>query len=87
VIPGHGELAGVADLREYLKMLTDTSALIAKAIAAGQSLEAIKQAKLLEPWSARYSPAKGFVDTEAYTESLYNSLLPRRPRHGPASRP
>lgn len=87
VIPGHGEIASVAELREYLKMLTDTSALIAKAIAAGQSLEAIKKAKPLQPWSARYSPAKGFVDTEAYTESLYYSLLARRAHHGPARRP
>lgn len=87
VIPGHGEVASLDDLREYTKMLTDTSALIARAVAAGQSLEAIKKAQLLQPWSARYSPAKGFVDTEAYTESLYYSLLARRARHGPARRP
>jgi glyoxylase-like metal-dependent hydrolase (beta-lactamase superfamily II) len=88
VIPGHGELATVEDLREYLKMLKDTSALVAQKIATGQTLAQMKQEKLLGAWSARYSPAEGFVDTDAFTDSLYNSLT-RLPiaRHGPAPRP
>jgi glyoxylase-like metal-dependent hydrolase (beta-lactamase superfamily II) len=87
IIPGHGAVASVADLREYTKMLTDTSTLVERAIARGESLAAIKKADPLGPWSARYSPAKGFVDTEAFTESLYYSLAGRLPRHGPAPRP
>jgi glyoxylase-like metal-dependent hydrolase (beta-lactamase superfamily II) len=87
IIPGHGAVASVADLREYTKMLTDTATLIERAIANGESLAAIKKANPLSPWSERYSPAKGFVDTEAFTESLYYSLAGRLPRHGPAPRP
>ena len=87
IIPGHGEVASLEDLREYTKMLTDTTALIEHAIAGGQDLAAIKKANPLSPWSARYSPQKGFVDTEAFTESLYYSLAGRLPRHGPAPRP
>jgi glyoxylase-like metal-dependent hydrolase (beta-lactamase superfamily II) len=87
IIPGHGAVASVADLREYTKMLTDTTALIEHALARGEDLAAIKKENPLAPWSARYSPAQGFVDTEAFTESLYYSLVTRRPRHGPAPRP
>ncbi len=87
VIPGHGEPATIEELREYLKMLKDTSALVAQKIAAGQSLAQMKQEKLLGAWSARYSPAKGFVNTDAFTESLYNSLAKPAARHGPAPRP
>jgi cyclase len=87
IIPGHGAVASVAELREYTKMLTDTATLIEHAVANGESLAAIKQANPLSPWSARYSPAQGFVDTEAFTESLYYSLAGRLPRHGPAPRP
>jgi cyclase len=87
IIPGHGAVATVEDLREYTKMLTDTAALIEQAIARGEDLAAIKKANPLRPWSARYSPAKGFVDTEAFTESLFSSLSGRLPRHGPAPRP
>ena len=36
----------------------------------------MKKDQILGAWSARYSPAKGFVDTDAFTESLYYSLNP-----------
>jgi len=87
IIPGHGELASVEDLRTYTKMLEDTSALVAQARAAGKTLEQMKQEKLLAAWSARYAPPKAFVNTEAFLESLYNSLPAPRLRHGPAPRP
>ena len=82
IVPGHGELAGVDDLRTYLKMLQDTSAAVDAAIKAGKSLAQIKQEHILGAWSERYSPPKAFVDTDAFTETLYNSLNRRVPRHG-----
>jgi cyclase len=87
IIPGHGELADPAALREYLQMLKDTSAAVGAALRAGKSLEQMKQAHLLGAWSERYSPAKAFVDTDAFTESLYHSLTQHAARHGPAPRP
>jgi cyclase len=82
VIPGHGELADIAALREYLKMLQDTSAAVAAAIKAGKTLEQMKKERLLAPWSERYSPPKAFVDTDAFTESLFYSLRLRQAQHG-----
>jgi cyclase len=85
VVPGHGEVAGVADLREYLQMLKDTSAAVAGALKAGKTLAQMKQDHILGRWSERYSPPKAFVDTDAFTETLYNSLRGHVARHG--SRP
>ena len=86
VVPGHGEVSGVADLREYLQMLKDTSAAVAGALKAGKTLAQMKQEHILGRWSERYSPPKAFVDTDAFTETLYNSLRPGHvARHG--SRP
>jgi cyclase len=85
VVPGHGEIAGVSDLREYLQMLTDTSAAVAGALKAGKTLAQMKQERILGRWSERYSPPKAFVDTDAFTETLYNSLRGHVARHG--SRP
>jgi glyoxylase-like metal-dependent hydrolase (beta-lactamase superfamily II) len=85
VVPGHGEIAGVADLREYLQMLKDTSAVVAAALKAGKTLAQMKQERILGRWSERYSPPQAFVDTDAFTETLYNSLRGRNARHG--SRP
>ena len=85
VVPGHGEVGSVADLREYLQMLKDTSAAVADGIKAGKTLAQMKQERILGRWSERYAPPKAFVDTDAFTETLYNSLRGHVARHG--SRP
>jgi cyclase len=71
VIPGHGELAGVGDLRAYTKMMTDTMAVVQKAVAQHESLEQMKSEKILAAWQ-KYSGA--FVSTDAWIETIYNSL-------------
>jgi len=82
IVPGHGELANLDELRTYLKMLEDTSAAVSAALKAGRTLAQMQQAKILGAWSERYSPPKAFVDTDAFTETLYYSLKPRVLRHG-----
>jgi cyclase len=74
VVPGHGELSTVDQLREYLKMLKDTTAAVAHAMKAGKTLEQMKKAQVLAAWSERYSPPKAFINTDAFTETLYYSL-------------
>jgi glyoxylase-like metal-dependent hydrolase (beta-lactamase superfamily II) len=86
IVPGHGELGTIADLREYAQMLTDTSAAVTRALKANKTLAQMKQEKLLGAWSERYSPPKAFVDTDAFIDTLYNSLHARRARHGPQPR-
>lgn len=72
VIPGHGQLSSLAELREYVAMLKGTSAVVAKALKAGKSLEQMQQQKLLAPWSQKYSG--DFISSETFLETLYNSL-------------
>ena len=86
VVPGHGDVAGVADLREYLQMLKDTTAAVAAALKTGKTLEQMKEQHILGAWSERYSPPKAFVDTDAFTETLYNSLRGHTARHGGPTR-
>jgi cyclase len=76
VIPGHGELSNVAEVREYVKMLKDTSAVIEKAIHAGKSLEQMKKEKLLTAWDKKYS--SDFIDADKFIETLYNSLTQQK---------
>jgi cyclase len=82
IVPGHGELASTDDLRSYLSMLQQTSARVASALRAGKSLEQMKKERILGDWSARYAPPKAFVDADAFTETLYNSLNWHNARHG-----
>jgi len=75
IIPGHGDIATADDLRAYIKLLKDTTALVVKARKAGKSLEQMKKANLLAPWSEKYTGK--FVNTDAFLESLYYSLANR----------
>src|SRR5579871_297391 len=72
IVPGHGELATTAELQEYVKLLKDTSAVVAKALKRHQSLEQMQKANLLGAWAAKYDGA--FVNSKTFLESLYYSL-------------
>ena len=71
VIPGHGALSNLDDVRAYTKMLKETSAVVQKALDEHKTLDQMKQAKLLDPWS-KFSGQ--FVNADAFIETLYNSL-------------
>lgn len=71
VIPGHGALSNLNDVREFVKMLKETSAVVQKAIDEHKSVEQMKQEKILEPWR-KWSG--DFIDSDKFIETLYNSL-------------
>ena len=71
VIPGHGALSNLDDVREFVKMLKETSAAVQKALNEHKTLEQMKQEKILEPWK-KWSG--GFIDSDKFIETLYNSL-------------
>jgi len=71
VIPGHGALSTLDDVRDFAKMLRETSAAVQKALDAHKTLEQMKQEKILAPWQ-QYSGS--FINADAFIETLYNSL-------------
>jgi glyoxylase-like metal-dependent hydrolase (beta-lactamase superfamily II) len=75
IIPGHGTISSVADVRAYLEMLKGTRDVVAKAIKDGKTLDQMKQAKLLDPWK-KYSG--DFISADVFIETLYNSLTGRK---------
>jgi glyoxylase-like metal-dependent hydrolase (beta-lactamase superfamily II) len=70
IIPGHGKLAAVEDLKEFHTMLVETSSLVKKSMAEGKSLDEIKTAGLPEKWQ---SYGTGFINTDRWIETIYNS--------------
>ncbi len=71
VIPGHGALSNLDDVRAFTKMLKETSAVVQKALDDHKTLDQMKQEKILTPW-AKW---KGdFVNEDGFIETLYNSL-------------
>ncbi|HET9307819.1 MAG TPA: MBL fold metallo-hydrolase [Candidatus Sulfotelmatobacter sp.] len=71
IIPGHGPVSNLEDVRAYLTMLKATRDVVAKALQEGQSLDQMKQGKLLDPWK-KYSG--DFISEDVFLETLYNSL-------------
>jgi cyclase len=74
VIPGHGDLSNLDDVRAFVKMLKETSAVVQKALDSHKTLEQMKQEKILEPWREKWAPEKGFINADAFIETLFNSL-------------
>jgi len=71
VIPGHGALSNLDDVRAFTKMLKETSAVVQKAIDGKRTVEQMKAEKILAPWE-KFSG--GFINSDAFIETLYNSL-------------
>jgi cyclase len=71
VIPGHGSLSTLDDVRAQIKLLQETLAAVDKEVRAGKSLEQLKQEKVLDPWKNK---ASAFVTTDIFIETLYNEL-------------
>ena len=71
VIPGHGAVANVDDVRAYVKMLKDTLAVVQKGVPEGKTLDQLKREKVLEPWKKWNGD---FVSTDMFVEMLYNDL-------------
>jgi cyclase len=71
IIPGHGPVSSLDNVRAYLTMLKATRDAVASALKESKTLDQMKQAKLLDPWK-KYSG--DFVSEDVFLETLYNSL-------------
>ena len=75
IIPGHGPLSTIDDLRAYHGMLLQTTDIVRKRMAAGKTLDQIKAEGLPEEWK---SWGSGFIKTDRWLELIYNSLSANR---------
>jgi cyclase len=71
IIPGHGPLSTVEDLKTYQGMLEETTGIIRQRMAQGKTLEQIKSEGLPEKWR---SWGEGFIKTDQWIETVYQSL-------------
>ena len=71
VIPGHGPLSSKSDLQDFYEMLIGTSAEVKNMKDQGLDLDQIKSKGLSKRWE---SWTDGFISTEVWIDTLYNSL-------------
>lgn len=77
IIPGHGALATVADLRTYRAMLVTVRDRIQELVNNGMSVEEIVAAKPTSDLDAEWVPDGAFIDGDRMTELTARSLLER----------
>ena len=71
LIPGHGPISTLDDLKSYYRMLQQTTGIVRQKIAAGKTLDQIKSEGLPEEWK---SWGEGFIKTDRWVETIYKSL-------------
>lgn len=70
LIPGHGPVSTLEDLKAYHQMLIESSQIVQDAMKAGKALDEIKKAGLPEKFK---EPGSGFIKTEQWIETIYRS--------------
>lgn len=71
IIPGHGPVSSLTDLKAYHRMLVETTDIVRKRMAGGKNLEAVKAEGLPEAWQ---SFGTGFLKADQWIETIYRSL-------------
>ena len=75
LIPGHGPLSTIDDLKTYHNMLIKTTDIVRQKIAAGKTLEQIKSESLPDEWK---SWGTGFIKTDLWLEIVHRSLTAKK---------
>jgi len=75
VVPGHGPVSNLDDVRRYVAMLKDTMAVVEKGIKAGKTLDQLKQENVLAPWQKWNGD---FITSEQWLVTLYNDLTGKK---------
>ncbi|MGH7151242.1 MAG: MBL fold metallo-hydrolase [Planctomycetota bacterium] len=71
LIPGHGPVSTLEDLKAYHAMLVETTGLVRERIAAGKTLEQAKAEGIPPKWA---SWGSGFISTDRWIEIVHRSL-------------
>ena len=77
VIPGHGPLSTVDDLRRFHRMMVECIEMVREKMARGATLEAIITEGVAEEWQGW---TWRFISTERWLETIHTSLARNAPR-------
>ena len=75
LIPGHGPISTIDDLKTYHSMLLKTTEIVRQKIAAGKTLDQMKSEGLPDEWK---SWGTGFIKTDLWLEIVFKSLTTKK---------
>jgi cyclase len=75
IIPGHGPISSVADMKPFVQMIRETRSKVEAGLKQGKTIDQLKQEKVLsgyEKWSG------DFIDTNKWIDTLYHDLTDKK---------
>jgi cyclase len=72
IIPGHGDLSTVADVRKFRSTLDEIIGTVKKGLVAGKSVEQLQKDKVLAAWEP--AMGKGFVKADLFIATIADDL-------------
>jgi len=72
VIPGHGVVSNLDDVRTFVKMLKETRAVVDRGVKQGKTLDQLEHEKVLDPWKEWSGE---WITADIYLETLYNDIV------------
>jgi len=75
LIPGHGPISTLDDLKSYHRMLQQTTEIVRQKMAAGKTLDQIKTEGLPDEWKPW---GEGFIKTDRWVETIYKSVTAKK---------
>lgn len=76
IIPGHGPISTVEDMKNFLAMMKDSVATVEKAMKEGKTVAQMKEGKILEKWQ-KFSGE--FINADSWIETIVNDLSGHKP--------
>lgn len=73
IIPGHGPISTVADMKPFLAMLKDSTARVQKGIEQGKTADQLKKENVLAGYES-WGGAEKHITTDKFIDTLYNDL-------------
>ena len=75
IIPGHGPLSGIEEMKKFHKMLTETTGLVEAEIAKGKTLKEIQDANVLAAYKVWEAPT---LSLNRWIEIIYQSATRKK---------
>ena len=72
IIPGHGDVSSVDDLRKYRSSLEEMVNAVKKGLAAGKSADQLKKDKVLAAWEPAWGG--GFIKADMFIDTIARDL-------------
>ena len=70
IIPGHGNISTVDDVRKYRSALEEMVTLVQKGLASGKSVEQLQKEHVLAAWEPTWQAKDAFVTADKFIETI-----------------